>query len=358
MPLELFDEEAAPPERHGGPVRLRLAVLSGVVVLVLTAAVTLVTGGLIWAPVAAVAAALLAWIVADRALRPVAVLEQRYRGLLDGDPRLRMTEPTGEDEPARLARTMNRALDRRESGADRRLEFVGDAADAVRGPLAALRADLVAARNAADPHDAGALDRAVADAELLQSITADVLLLARLRAGERPHREILPWFEVMTDVRAPVGVGFSVEGDLATLVVGARSHLAVMLRYLIDESAAHAASAVVLRIGTFDDAVVLRVDDDGPPVSAPERERALAPFADGDDSTGDGPVPGGTGLGLVIVAEIVRAHGGSIRIEDSPRGGTRLRVEFPAVAAIDHRNPGRPTRKKSRSTTELGAPGA
>lgn len=314
-----------------------MSLLAGTVVLLGAAALAvflaLSTDGLpgaaiVAVPVAGVVAGVVAWFSADRVLRRVGAIERRYRELADGNPRLRVAEPGGDDELARLARTLNDALDRRQRGAERRLDFVGDAADTLRGPLATVRADLYAATRPGGPDPVHAVQRALADADRLQTATADVLLLARLRAGERPRREILPWFEVMTDVRAPAAASFSVEGDLATLVLGARTHLVVLMQYLLDEAARHAETAVVLRIATFDDAVVLRVDDDGPPIPAADRERAFAPF-----DAPDRLRPDGTGLALLIIEEIARAHGGSVRIEASPRGGSRLRVELPAVLA-------------------------
>lgn len=329
----------APGATALGSTRTRLPLLAGAVVALGAAVVAWATlrvsdahpGStavtvLTTAVLAGLVAALVAWFVADRVLRRVGVLEKWFRELADGDPRLRVDEPAGDDELTRLARTLNDALDRRQRGAERRLDFVGDAADALRGPLAAVHTDLLAATRPGGPDPAHAVQRGLAATDRLQTAAADVLLLARLRAGDRPRREILPWFEVMTDVRAPARATFSVEGDLATLVLGARAHLTVLMQYLLDEAARHAETAVVLRIATFDDAVVLRVDDDGPPIPAAERARTFAPFEDPDRLRADG-----TGLALVIVDEIVRAHGGSVRIEDSPRGGSRLRVEFPAV---------------------------
>ncbi|TWS21412.1 HAMP domain-containing histidine kinase [Tsukamurella asaccharolytica] len=320
-----------------GAVRARLSLLAGVIVLLGAAALAVVLvryadgpaqAAIVAVPVAAVAAGLIAWVAADRVLRRVGAIERRYRELADGDPRLRVSGTGGDDELARLVRTLNDSLERRQRGAERRLDFVGDAADALREPLAVVRGDLVAATRPGGPDPAHAVQRALADADRLQATAADVLLLARLRAGERPQREILPWFEIMTGVRVPAAVGFAVEGDLATLVLGARTHLTVLAQYLVDEAARHAETAVALRIATFDGAVVLRVDDDGPPTPAAERERAFAPFEDPDRRRSDG-----TGLKLVIIDEIVRAHGGSVRVETSPRGGSRLRVELPAVRA-------------------------
>ncbi len=62
------------------------------------------------------------------------------------------------------------------------------------------------------------------------------------------------------------------------------------------------------------------VDDDGPGVSPDRRESVFRPFETGG---------GGTGLGLTIARDIVRAHGGDIVLEQSPLGGLRARVKLP-----------------------------
>ncbi|KXP09854.1 hypothetical protein AXK57_13565 [Tsukamurella pulmonis] len=309
-----------PPETPAGPARLRLSLLAGVIALVVAIAVTAVTGGLLLAPLVALAAGLSAWIAAGRALRPVGALARRYRDLDTGAPG-GLPESTGDDEIAGLTRTLADALERRRDAADRRLAFVGEAAQALQAPIADLRADLRVADADGEPD---AVRRALADLDRLQATAGGLLLLARLRAGEQPPREIVPWFEVMTAVRNPSGVDVLVEGDLATLVLGARTHLALLMQHALDAAAANADGAVTVRIGRIDDVVVLRVDDDGPPVPPDGRDAAFTVGA-GVDADG--------GLALAVVDEIVRAHGGTARLEESPRGGSRLRVELPAVAA-------------------------
>ncbi len=63
------------------------------------------------------------------------------------------------------------------------------------------------------------------------------------------------------------------------------------------------------------------VDDDGPGIPPDRRESVFRPFASG--------AAGGTGLGLTIARDIVRAHGGEIVLEDSPLGGLRARIMLP-----------------------------
>ena len=63
------------------------------------------------------------------------------------------------------------------------------------------------------------------------------------------------------------------------------------------------------------------VDDDGPGIPDERRESVFRPFETG--------AAGGTGLGLTIARDIIRAHGGDILLEDSPLGGLRARIRLP-----------------------------
>jgi two-component system osmolarity sensor histidine kinase EnvZ len=67
--------------------------------------------------------------------------------------------------------------------------------------------------------------------------------------------------------------------------------------------------------------VLVTVDDDGPGIPEDKRESVFRPFESGSS--------GGTGLGLTIARDIVRAHGGDIVLEDSPMGGLRARIRLP-----------------------------
>ena len=69
------------------------------------------------------------------------------------------------------------------------------------------------------------------------------------------------------------------------------------------------------------------VDDDGPGIEAARREEAFRPFTRLEDArTQNQP---GTGLGLALARDTARAHGGDVRLEDSPLGGLRARLRLP-----------------------------
>jgi two-component system sensor histidine kinase QseC len=77
----------------------------------------------------------------------------------------------------------------------------------------------------------------------------------------------------------------------------------------------------------------IRIDDDGPGIAPADRGLVLERFhRGGRPASGDAAIDRatGVGLGLAIVAEIVRAHSGTVRIEDGPGGrGTRIAIELP-----------------------------
>jgi two-component system OmpR family sensor kinase/two-component system sensor histidine kinase QseC len=74
---------------------------------------------------------------------------------------------------------------------------------------------------------------------------------------------------------------------------------------------------------------VLTVDDNGPGLAPEERARAFDRFWRREDSAG---ATEGSGLGLAIVRSIAERHGAVLSLEDSPMGGLRVQLRFPAPA--------------------------
>jgi two-component system osmolarity sensor histidine kinase EnvZ len=89
---------------------------------------------------------------------------------------------------------------------------------------------------------------------------------------------------------------------------------------LVDNARRHARH-IALAAVSQGRSVLVTVDDDGPGIPADKRESVFRPFESGSS--------GGTGLGLTIARDIVRAHGGEIVLEDSPLGGLRARIRLP-----------------------------
>ena len=87
------------------------------------------------------------------------------------------------------------------------------------------------------------------------------------------------------------------------------------------ENASRHASRVSLHAERQGRIVHVTVDDNGPGIPPEKRESVFRPFESG--------AVGGTGLGLTIARDIVRAHGGEIMLEDSPLGGLRAHISLP-----------------------------
>ncbi|MBV9687157.1 MAG: two-component sensor histidine kinase, partial [Alphaproteobacteria bacterium] len=89
---------------------------------------------------------------------------------------------------------------------------------------------------------------------------------------------------------------------------------------VVDNARRHA-RRVALAAEPLGRVVQVTVDDDGPGIPPDRRESVFRPF--------ESDAAGGTGLGLTIARDIVRAHGGEIVLEESPLGGLRARIRLP-----------------------------
>jgi signal transduction histidine kinase len=101
---------------------------------------------------------------------------------------------------------------------------------------------------------------------------------------------------------------------------------------LLDNAVRHAASSVSLGASSSDGRILVTVADDGPGIPAADRERVFDRFTRLDDARARDD--GGSGLGLAIVRELVRRHGGRVRLLDVPSGGPGLLVEVDLPAAL------------------------
>ncbi|HET6969465.1 MAG TPA: HAMP domain-containing sensor histidine kinase, partial [Ornithinibacter sp.] len=266
-----------------------------------------------------------------QALRPVDRMRDQVEAIASSRPEPTLEVPAGRDELSRLAETLNRVLDRlRRADASRR-GFVADAGHELRSPLATIR--VLLDRLAEDRPEAErrlAAERAAAEVDRLSVLVDDLLALAS--ADE--HAMSLATAEVDLDdvVLSEAGAlrarGMPVAVTVEPVrVLGDAHRLGRVVRNLLENAERHRESVVRLTLSAADDEALLVVDNDGPPVALADRERIFGRFVRLDDSrTRD---TGGTGLGLAIVSEIVGAHGGTVRAEESPEGWCRFAVRLP-----------------------------
>ncbi|MEU1786287.1 HAMP domain-containing sensor histidine kinase [Streptomyces sparsogenes] len=281
-------------------------------------------------PLLSAVVAAVTWLVTRRALRPVEGIRREMAAITAStDLTRRVPVPASRDEVARLARTTNETLAALEAAVERQRAFVADASHELRSPIASLRTQLEV--GAAHPELLD-VDGAVADVVRLQRLAGDLLLLARLDAGERPSGARVALAELVREELAQrVGDRVAVRCELGPAeVAGSRGQLARVLGNLVDNAQRHAREEVWVTVREEGDWGVVEVADDGSGVPEGERERVFERFVRLDDARSRDD--GGAGLGLAIARDVVLRHGGRLGVRDAPGGGALFEVRLPRAA--------------------------
>ncbi|MBT3163610.1 two-component sensor histidine kinase [Streptomyces sp. Vc74B-19] len=310
------------------PDRGRLTVHAGAPLAAEHSAVdTALTAMLIGFPLLLGVVAAVTWLVTGRALRPVEGIRRELAAITASeDLRRRVPEPATHDEVARLARTTNATLTALEASVERQRRFVADASHELRSPIASLRTQLEVA--AAHPELLD-LDGAVEDTLRLQNLAADLLLLARLDAGERPAGTRVD-LAALAREGAAGRPGVTVDAESAE-VSGSPGQLGRVLGNLLDNAARHARARVTVTVRREGAWAVLGVADDGEGVAEADRERIFERFVrlDAARSRDDG----GAGLGLAIARDVAVRHGGTLTAGAAPAGGALFELRLPLAGA-------------------------
>ncbi|MGW7576586.1 ATP-binding protein [Streptomyces sp. NPDC054765] len=284
------------------------------------------TAMLIGLPLLLVVVAGVTWLVTRRALRPVEGIRGEMAAITAStDLSRRVPVPSSQDEVGRLARTTNETLAALESSVDRQRRFVADASHELRSPVASLRTQLEVGLAHPELLD---VPGAVADIVRLQRLAADLLLLARLDAGERPADARVDLAALVREEssqrvadRVPLRIGELAGGEVG----GSRGQLGRVLGNLLDNAQRHAVSFVRVAVVREGEWAVLRVEDDGPGVPKGERERIFERFVRLDDARARDD--GGAGLGLAIARDVALRHGGSLAV----RTGSVFELRLPVA---------------------------
>ncbi len=184
---------------------------------------------------------------------------------------------------------------------------------------------------------AEAMDR---DIDQLDELIDEILTFARLEEGSPAidfSRVSMPdLLERLCEELVPISGGINIEIDEATLAAlppediyasGSERYLHRVLQNLVTNALRYAASKVVLRYRSDGELAVLEVEDDGPGIPEPDRERIFKPFARLDESRQR--KSGGYGLGLSIVQRIAEWHGGRVSVGEGESGGALFRMTWP-----------------------------
>jgi signal transduction histidine kinase len=288
-------------------------------------------------PVMLAVVALATWFAVGRALAPVEAIRREVDEISAAQLHRRVPQPKADDEIGRLAATMNRMLERLESARNSQRRFVSDASHELRSPITTIRQHAEVALAHPDRVTAAELAEVVlAEQQRMQRLVEDLLLLARADEHVPLAREAVDLddlaFEEGHRLRSTTSKHVDTSGVSAVRVQGDTGALRRVIRNVGENAARHASSRVDITLVERRNGVVLTIDDDGPGIPESERARVLHRFVRLDEARSRDE--GGSGLGLSIVDEVVRAHGGSVLIEESPLGGARIQIALPVQAAV------------------------
>ena len=227
--------------------------------------------------------------------------------------------PEGATEVRQAATAFNRMQERVRRFLVQRTEMLAGVSHDLRTPLTRLRLALAMLPARDDLREDVA--EMTADVEEMERMVSGYLAFARGEGTEQAEPVNLS--AVLEEVAAGArrsGAEVAVDAPPALTLSLRADAVRRAITNLVDNARRHA-HRVALAAMPQGRMVFVTVDDDGPGIPPERRESVFRPFE--SDSTG------GTGLGLTIARDIVRAHGGEIVLEDSPLGGLRARIRLP-----------------------------
>jgi signal transduction histidine kinase len=271
----------------------------------------------------ALAVAVGAYPVVRRATRRLERLKTSVEALGAGDLATRVPVE-GRDEVAALAASFNRSAERIEALVGAHKGLLANASHELRSPLARIRMAVEMLGAQAKPELRAGLERDIAE---LDALVDEILLASRLDSvAALEAREEVDLLALAAEECARVDA--ALDGEPVT-VRGDPRLLRRMIRNLLENARRHGnGTPVEVTVGKrAGGGAVLRVRDRGPGVPAAERERIFEPFY---RLAGAAERAGGVGLGLALVRQIARKHGGEARCVPREGGGSSFEVELPA----------------------------
>jgi signal transduction histidine kinase len=293
----------------------------------------IIGSALIWALALMIGLALLSYIfVSRRVLKRIDSLSATSRRIMTGDLSGRLEVTGSGDEFDRLADNLNAMLDRIEH----LLYGVKDVSDNIahdlKTPLTRLRSRVEAVL-AGDPDPAryrAALEATIEESDQLIRTFNALLMIARVEAGspdgDMSAVDVTAVARDVADLYEPVaeadGVELVVETPQPITIRASRELLGQAIANLVDNAIKYGGNGrvdgrrVVVSTAREDGTAILRVADNGPGIPAEERERVLQRFVRLEKSRSQP----GSGLGLSLVAAVVRLHDGTIELGDASPG--------------------------------------
>ena len=296
--------------------------------------------------VAVVSGGLAFWL-SRRIVEPVRRLESAANDVESGNY-ARRVQFEGSDEIASLARAFNGMAEAIERKENLRKQMTSDIAHELRSPLNNLTGYLEAIADGVvepDPETIGSLQD---EAELLVRLVADLEQISLADAGRQvlhlqPVRLgalVASSVAMMQPRAASRGVTITCEAATPAEVEADPGRMAQVVRNLLENAITHtpAGGRIRVQVANIDDRVTLTVTDSGPGIPEEHLPYIFERFYRADPSRTR--ATGGAGLGLAIVEQLVRVHGGTVAASNAERSGAQFVVTLPEYqGSADERLP-------------------
>jgi len=230
----------------------------------------------------------------------------------------------GNDEVAQLAHSFNRAAERIEALVGAHKTLLANASHELRTPLARIRMATELMKESADPKRKAGLDQDIAEIDLLID---EILLASRLDAvAELDVTEAVDLLALAAEECARYG-DVQLDGE-SVVVHGDPRLLRRLLRNLLENAQRHGRPPTEVRIARAPDIVQISVSDAGAAIPVEQRPRLFEPFY---RRAGGANV--GAGLGLALVRQIARHHGGNVDFVATAENRNSFVVSLPLRTA-------------------------
>jgi len=279
-------------------------------------------------------------------MRPLEKIEATAEKIAGGDLSARLENFEPDTEVGRLSTSLNQMLSRIEESFTARTEsesklrrFVADASHELRTPLTSIRGFAELHRQGAVPEGEKTkelISRIEKESMRMGSLVEDLLMLARM---DQSREIVMADVDLSTLIKEAVtsaqvaGPEHPITSDIAHDVhtQGDSDKIYQVVTNLLANARAHTPAGTAIHVATYsaDDGTYVTVADKGPGLTAEDQQHVFERFYRVDTSR-QRSSSDGSGLGLSIVDEVMKAHGGSVSVSSEPGNGATFTLHFKA----------------------------
>ena len=279
-------------------------------------------------------------------MKPLEKIEATAEKIAAGDLSARLENFEPDTEVGRLSTSLNQMLSRIEESFAARTEsesklrrFVADASHELRTPLTSIRGFAELHRQGAVPEGEKTkelISRIEKESMRMGSLVEDLLMLARI---DQSREIVMADVDLSTLIKEAVtsaqvaGPEHPITSDIAHDVhtQGDSDKIYQVVTNLLANARAHTPAGTAIHVATYsaDDGTFVTVADKGPGLSAEDQQHIFERFFRVDTSRQRNSSDG-SGLGLSIVDEVMKAHGGSVSVSSEPGNGATFTLHFKA----------------------------